>query len=260
MALTLLERAGGLLAKADFLSRALSSGADVRSLRVDHGPSVRRFLGELPRAEIPSYFLILSDWASGVCISREKLLGSVRAVSSYGADNTREFLGRTKASGLKLFEDLSRFVEINHEDRVFFIDGVAFDPLLDTEPICSLFSYFEAEIQGGSTLEIKSLGIGVHAAPGCHVKTAEDLYRLIDSEGVHLYILDRLLYVVPDSQRHKEVEGHIREALQLEYLTEVSPLSLREAAPSPVPLSLDTSYPWKDTQDSGTLDLEYLSY
>lgn len=243
--------------------RPLAANVDLQlaSLARYHGERIYRDLAGCEGGAHEPHFQRLRRWALGenadMLAFKETLDHFERELTDPHGRFEREIRQTAAASSLptRLLDFLKGECAIDHGNRVFHVNGVAVDPLLDQEPLPEVFSFLETVTDRGSRFTIPSLGLAVSADPTSAVSDLNDLLARLEAGTVAGLLLEEVLYVVSKERIDATIAPKIDAAVENHFLVPIRPIEQRPELVKPGQEPLNPA-PWNDPMDLGPMNLQ----
>jgi len=240
---------------------AASTDFQLASLARYHGERIYRDLTAWDGGKHESHLQRLRQWALGgrvdLAAFRETLDHFEQALTDPHESFDREIFsaGAPPFLSTRLLDFLKGECVIEHGNRVFHVNGVAVDPLLDQDPLPEVFSFLETVTDKGSRFTIPSLRLAVSADPTSDISDLNDLLARVETGTVAAFLLEEVLYVVSREKINAGIAPKIGDAVKNHFLVPIRPIeqSTERVNPRRDPLHPDL---WNDPMELGTLNLQ----
>lgn len=240
---------------------AASTDFQLASLARYHGERIYRDLAAWDGGKHEPHLQQLRQWALGGRVDmttfRQTLDHFEQALTDPQERFDREIFSASTASSLptRLLDFLKGTCVIEHGNRVFHVNGVAVDPLLDQDPLPEVFSFLETVTDQGPRFTIPSLRLAVSADPTSGISDLNDLLARIETGTVAAFLLEEVLYVVSREKINAAIAPKIDDAVKNHFLVSIRPI---EQTPERINTRRDSLHPdlWNDPMEFGALNLQ----
>lgn len=219
------------------LHAGLAAGQSPVALHAAHGSAVAAAVWGMSGGVYAPALDVVRPWTRGVAVDAARFAASVEMLLAGGANpaalaapavfpgpRSRYYVAPQVRSGPARFDDagFAVFATPVGERRV--------DPLLDHPAVWRSFSRLETIVARGPTLDVPALGVRAYAPPGTRLATLTDLYAHL-ADGAHqLWLIERVLYVVPHAACDTALCANLAIATDLGVMTCITALTVDDAA------------------------------
>ncbi|MBI4366138.1 MAG: hypothetical protein HY543_04885, partial [Deltaproteobacteria bacterium] len=223
------------------IQAGLAAGQAPATLQTAHGPAMAAAVWGMPGGEYAPALDVVRPWTRGVAVdaarfarSVDELLAGCARPSALTAPpvyppGKRYYVSPRLHSGPAHFDDAGFAVFATP------VGSQWVDPLLDHAAVFRSFSQLEALVAGGPVMDVPGLGVRAYAPSGTRLTTLTDLYARLTDNAHQLWLIDRLLYVVPNVS--PALATDLQDAAKVGAMTRITALAIEDATTaSPAPM------------------------